>query len=48
MSSDIKLKYGDWIHCGVDPTSNKVTTVYYYKNNYMITLDPTTNTTTVE
>jgi len=47
MSSDIKLKYGDGISFEVNPASNKVTTVYYYKNKYQIILDPTTNTTTI-
>lgn len=47
MSSDIKLKNGDGISFEVNPASNKVTTVYYYKNKYQIILDPTTNTTTI-
>lgn len=49
MSSDIKFtKSMESINFSVDPTSNKVTLVNLYKGGYHITLDPTTNTTTVE
>jgi len=47
MSSDIKLNNDEWINMSVDPASNKVTQVNLYKGGYLITLDPTTNTTTI-
>lgn len=49
MSSDIKFtKNFEAINFTVDPATNKVTLVNLYKGGYHITLDPTTNTTTVE